>query len=149
MAKFVPLMIWAIVFGVFSLLLLIGWDFIAITNNIPTNMRLNNDSTTASFYTDLNSTLVTTSENISDANEVFTNSSITTVGVTPYMTSLGAIWKVIKGGPVTLYNLFANYMFPILFGSAAATVLTSTIAAIIILITISAVVYWISRGEGG
>jgi hypothetical protein len=148
MVKFVPLMTMIIVSAMFALALITGGVMFQAQNNAPNPMI--NDPTIGNLSADLNTNLQASGNNAKTADQSFTNSSIiTNTGGVPFMSAIGGVWKVIKVGPMLIYNVFANFLFAKLFGSALGTTITLSIAGIIILITISAVIYWVSRGEGG
>lgn len=147
MARFVPLIIALCMLGVFSFALITGGVMFQVQNNV--SVTLTNDSATNAFYQSINTSLSDYSNDANAANTAFSNSSITTTGVTPFINAIGGIWKILKASPVIIYNVVIGLIFGKLLGSAAALVVTSVLAGILILILISAVIYFVSRGEGG
>lgn len=147
MAKFVPLLIALLMLGIFSFAFLAGGINLQVQNDAP--ILLNNDSATRYFYQSINDTLYDSSDNFADANQAFSNSSITTTGVVPYLDAIGGVWKIMKTAPLVIYNLVIGLTFAKLFGDQAALVITSVLGGIMIIIIISAVVFMISRGEAG
>lgn len=147
MARFVPLMIALIMLGMFSIALITGGTMFQLQNGAPE--PLINDSSVSAFYQSINSSLYSSAAGAQTANEAFSNSSIQTTGVTPYISALGGIWKILKASPVVMYNLVVDIVFGKIFGDSATIVIVSALSAILVLILISAIVYLLSRGEGG
>lgn len=147
MVKFVPIMTAIILASIFTIALITGGAMLQIQNNAKT--KITEDSSIGNLSSDITQTLDETSSNAQTADTAFTNSSVTTTGVTPYVNAIGGLWQILKRGPVLTYNIISAFIFQKLLGNSAAFLLTSALAAIFILIVISAIVYWISRGEGG
>lgn len=147
MAKLISVIIPLLLLAGFILALLLGGISFQLQNNTPS--KITDDSKIQNLTSDLASALSLSSSNANSANQAFSNSSISTSGVTPFISAVGGIWTVITKGPVLLYNIISLFVFETLFGNPAAFFISGIVATIFILIIISAVVYWVSRGEGG
>lgn len=148
MVKFVPIMIALILTGMFTIALLYGGILFQITNDAP--VKITDDPEIANLSTDISSSLGETSNNLNSADQSFSNSTITTTGVIPYVNAISGVWQVIKKGPTLGYNIISTFIFDkLLGGDPTAFVIVSALAAILMLIVISAVVYMVSRGEAG
>lgn len=147
MVKFVPLMTAFIVTGLFAFSLITGGMMFQLENDAP--IYIGDDPALASLNNSLASTIRDTHTDVTQSSQAFSNSSISSQGGTPYMDAIGGVWKVIKTGPVTLYNLISVFVFGKIFGQELGYIVTDVFALLLALVTISAVVMWVVRGEGG
>lgn len=147
MVKFVPLMWWTILSGVFILSLIIGGSLFA-TYNGNSNILLS-DPELNNLSSGITDSLTTTTANTATESGAFSNSSITTTGVTPFISATGGIWKTITIGPNLIWNTLVTFVFTKIFGDAASLVIFGVVSSLLMLAIISSVIYLVARGEGG
>jgi hypothetical protein len=148
MAKFMPIIIALLITGMFAIALLSG--IMSFQKENDAVIKITDDPEIGELYSNISSSLSTTSDNANVADNSFKNSTTETTGVTPYITAIGGIWKLIKVGPTLIWKVLVTFIFDkLLGGDPAAFIIATSLAAILVLMIISAVVYMISRGEGG
>jgi hypothetical protein len=152
MAKyFIPFIIGILVTGAF-LICLINFGLLYQGQNAPlSSSALNNDSGLVNYLTALKSDLSsgTTSLEEGTVNAV-SNSSITTGSLgSPFLTTVGGTWKVIKTAPTAIYAITIGYAYDKLFYGSEGLIIYYFIGAIMALILFGAIIYLITRGEPG
>ena len=136
-----------IVVGLYVIALLTGGIMLQVQNDAP--ILLTEDVQVSSLYNSLNDSISDVSTNSQAAYESFSNSSIITSGVTPFLSAVGGMWKLIVNAPVQIISATFIFITTTIFGSPViGTLFLGAVGSIILLIIISGVVKFVSRGEG-
>jgi hypothetical protein len=148
MVKFVPLFTAIVLISIFSISLLVGLIDFQLQN--VTTEKITDDSKIQNLTTDFESSLNSIKSGAEKSNDEFTNSTVSTGGIIPFITAVSGIWGVFRNGISLVYNIVIVYIGTEILGSSPIIgYITGGILAIIIIVIISAIVYWVSRGEGG
>ena len=134
-------------------LLLVGLFAIAIINagiiissDNDATVSIGDDPSLSSYKSSIESELGNATSNSQSADQILSNSTITTTS-TPFVDSIGGIWKSVKAAPVAVWNLTLGLALERIFGEDKRIVL-NILGAILGLILIFAVIYLIATGDG-
>jgi hypothetical protein len=147
MVRFVPIVTSLLLISLF-IIAFVGVGLIIASDN-NSNQTIGNDASLTSFNGALINATTNEASQIDASQAAFSNSSITTTGVFPYVNAVGGIWKTLKTTPILVYNLTIGFVLVKILGSTTAAIVTTILASILAIVIISAVVLWITRGEGG
>ena len=142
--KLFPWLTGAMAFGVFFLALALGGIAFQTSNNVAN--PISNNPNLISTVSTLNSTLLSTSANVSSGYSTFGgNSTVTTGGVIPYISVVGGIWKLLTAGLFSISNVILGWALPTLFGTQIQGLITIVLGAIFAVATIVMVIYLVTR----
>lgn len=147
--KFLPIVIWLLLSGLFIYSLIQGAVTLAALNS--PNQTIANAPVIRSLQNDLNDTLI---DFYDVANETETSISGSPLTLTSgsggiIVDAIGTVWKSIKITSVLLYNLTLGFIFSYIFGSQTFGVVIGVISGLVILTIVFAVWKMLSQGDAG
>jgi hypothetical protein len=146
MAKFLPLMIALLGFGLFALSIITGGIFLAQENNA--NQSIADNPAISTYAGSLNDSLQSAYDSSSGAEDAISNSPVTTSSSLFIIDAMAGVWKVIKAVPVGVVNLTYG-LVTTLWDYPAIKIGLSLVGAILTLTIIIAVWRLLSMGDGG
>lgn len=142
----IPILTALIISGIYIIAMIMGGVTLQLQNDAP--VLITNDSALSQFYLSLNSSISEATSNTQTANQAFTNSSIQTTGVTPFLSAVGGIWKILTTAPVAIFNVVVNFIFVKIIGNPVGLLFVGAVGSILLMMIISGVIKLVSRGEG-
>ena len=135
-----------IVSAIYIISLVFGGLTLQAQNDAP--ILLSDNPNLNNLYVSLNDSVNDANDNVDNAYQAFTNSSIITTGVTPFLSAIGGVWKLMINAPVQIFTAIFDFLGAMIFNGPTGILFIGGVGAILLLMLISAVIKLVSRGEG-
>lgn len=139
-----PILVTLLLFGLFAFAIITSGIMIAEQND--PDQSIGNDPTIAAFRTNINETLDTAREDTQSADELLTNSSVSTTTNIVFIDAVSGLWKTLRQAPTTIWELTGGLMVSTIGIPLTVVALITSLLLIIILI---AVIRFVTTGVGG
>lgn len=139
-----PILVSLLLSGLFALALITGGVMIAEQNN--PSQSIGNEPYIANFSESINQSLVSARTSSQDADELLTNSSVTTTTNIVFVDAVSGMWKILRNAPTTIWQVTGGLMVRTI--GVPLTVI-ALITSILIIVLLIAIVRFITTGQGG